>query len=157
MPVEKVKAKKISITCKCGAKSHYELEFRKHRVPLASERIPIRIQNIENLKSFKLNGFVKDVSWNGIGIKFEKPVMDSSIYERLKRGVKANAVIFPKGVAQFDQYVREKRDLDLIKMPSRIARYDKEERILGIKFNNPDEIYNQRFNKWFRFNVCELT
>ena len=156
VPLEKIKSKKISITCKCGAKSHYELDFRKHRIIIASQRIPIRLQNIESLNSFKLNGFVNDVSQSGIGVRFDKSMTDPAVTEKLKKGLKANALIFPKGTPQLDQYIKYRKNFDLIDMLSRIVRYDKERRILGIRFDNPDEIYNQRFNKWFRFTVCEF-
>lgn len=156
IPAEKIKSKKISIICKCGAKSHYKLDFRKHRIIIASQRIPIRVENIEGLTSFRLNGFVYDVSQSGIGVRFDKSVPDPVITEKFKKGLKSNALIFPKGAPQLDQYIKNRKTFDLIDMLSRIVRYDKERRIVGIRFDNPEEIYNQRFNKWFRFTVCEF-
>ncbi len=156
LPLEKIKSKKVAITCQCGTRTRYDLEFRTHRVPLATERIPVRIQNIEDLESFTLKGFINDVSRTGLGIKFDKSVLDSAIIKGLKKGLKADTVIFPNGTPQLDRFNQARQDFHLIEMVSDIIRYDRKNKIIGIQFNNPDEIYNQRFNKWFRFTVCEF-
>lgn len=157
VPLEKVKTKKVAITCsKCDTRSRYELEFRTYRVPIASERIPIRIRNIEHLETFTLKGFIHDVSRTGIGVKFDKYVMDEAIIKGLKKGLKANTLIFPNGSPQLDRFNETRKSFDLIEMMSDIVRYDRKNKIIGIQFNDPDEIYNQRFNKWFRFTVCEF-